>query len=350
MDKQPSLFDQTPDLSQQNFDYGKGEFKEEKSPETEYITTPTCDRIMAFLDKMNKDIEEQNKELQDLLDELQADWTEDEKLQVRDPKEWQRQQQLKQQNNEPMAKELSTEAIEVLKNCVVDGMVVKLPPEQLDRKTYTEVKNKLELIGGKWKGNKVQGFVFNECPAELLEQIANGENRNLKKEFQFFATPDKLADELVRLTDLKPTDRVLEPSAGQGAIIKAINRVYHEMMVECFEAMPVNQTFLKKINTAIFIGEDFLQADEPEKFDKIIANPPFSKNQDIDHIRKMYDLLKPGGRIVTIASKHWQQSNNKKETEFRNWLLGTEIIEIEKGAFKESGTEIAACIIIIDKD
>jgi hypothetical protein len=155
MIKQPSLFDAPPDISNQHFDYGSGEFKDENPTEPEYKTTPTYDRIMSFLNKMNKEVEEQNKELQALLDELQSDWTEDEKLQVRDPKEWQRQQQLKQKNIEPMAKELSTEAINILKNCVVEGHTVKLPPEQLDRKTYTEVKNKLELIGGKWKGNNI---------------------------------------------------------------------------------------------------------------------------------------------------------------------------------------------------
>jgi hypothetical protein len=65
-----------------------------------------------------------------------------------------------------------------------------------------EVKNKLELIGGKWKGGKVGGFVFQEDPTDMLEQIANGENRKLKKEFQFFATPDELADKLVELADI----------------------------------------------------------------------------------------------------------------------------------------------------
>lgn len=72
---------------------------------------------------------------------------------------------------------------EILQQCTVDGLVVKLPEVKLERKLYQEVAKVLELIGGKWKGNKVMGFVFNEDPTELLEQIANGESRNLKKEF-----------------------------------------------------------------------------------------------------------------------------------------------------------------------
>lgn len=312
-------------------------------------SSPLCDKLMNFLEEMNRDAEEQNRKLQAMIEEIQSGWSEDEKLQINDPKEYERQQKLKPKE-EPMSKELTTEAIETLKNSKVEGLTVKLPEGQLDRNIYLEVKGRLELIGGKWKGGKVSGFVFQEDPTELLEQIANGENRNLKKEFQFFATPDDLADELVRLAEITIKDRVLEPSAGQGAIVKAINRVIPDLIVECCEVMPLNQTILRKIETAAFACEDFLLLEDPLGYDKIIANPPFSKNQDIEHIYKMYSLLKSGGRLVSIASKHWQFASNKKETSFRQFIEENgEVIEIEAGRFKDSGTTIATCIIIINK-
>ncbi len=246
-------------------------------------------------------------------------------------------------------KPLSTLAIDTLKNSKVEGMVVKLPEVQLDRKIYTEVKTKLELIGGKWKGNKVMGFVFNEDPTGLLSEIANGGNRNLKKEFQFFGTPDGLCDRLVELAEINDSHDILEPSAGQGAIIKAIHKVTSNT-VDCYEAMNVNKLFLDKLPNINFLGEDFLKH-EGKQYDRIIANPPFSKNQDIDHVMKMWDCLKFGGRIVSITSKHWQMSSNKKETAFKDFLklYNAEIIEIEAGEFKESGTSIATVILVIDK-
>lgn len=75
---------------------------------------------------------------------------------------------------------------EVLQNCTIEGNIVKLPNEQLDRKLYQEVAKSLELIGGKWKGGKVQGFVFTLDPTELLNQISGGEQRNLKKGVPIF--------------------------------------------------------------------------------------------------------------------------------------------------------------------
>ena len=239
---------------------------------------------------------------------------------------------------------------DVLKDCTVSGNIVSLPAVKLDRKVYMEVAKSLELIGGKWKGGKVMGFVFNEDPSELLKQIQGGEKRNLKKEFQFFGTPDELADELVEDANIQTDDEILEPSAGQGAIVKAIHRAtWGARTVWGYELMPVNQTFLNKIVGFRLIDKDFLNCDT--SFDKIIANPPFNKNQDILHIRKMYDCLRPKGRLVSIASRHWEYSGNKKETEFRFWLreVGAKITDIQAGRFKESGTGIATCKIIIDK-
>lgn len=239
---------------------------------------------------------------------------------------------------------------EVLQNCTVEGFVIKLPNVQLERKLYQEVAKALELIGGKWKGSKVMGFVFPQDPSLLLEQIANGEKRNLKKEFQFFATPDSIADWLVELADLKESDSILEPSAGQGAIIEAILRQHKTANIIAIELMELNSSILIQKGFHHELG-DFLTIPNQPIYDKIIANPPFSKNQDIDHIKRMYEVCCPNGRIVSVASKHWQISSNKKETEFRNWLndVGAEIHEIEKGAFKDSGTMVSSCIIVINK-
>ena len=65
----------------------------------------------------------------------------------------------------------------------------------------------------------------------------------------------------------------------------------------------------------------------------------------------MHDRLADGGKMVSIMSNHWLTSSNKKETAFREflWKAGADVLEIEAGAFKESGTSISACIIVLDK-
>lgn len=147
---------------------------------------------------------------------------------------------------------------QIFKQCTVDGMIIKLPAGQLERNDYLEVKKALELIGGSWKGGKTQGFVFKEDPSDYLSQLCEGEKINLKKEFQFFGTPPALADQLVKLAELQSEHTVLEPSAGQGAIVKAIHRVFPELVIDCYELMDLNRSFLEKLPNTCIIGSDFI--------------------------------------------------------------------------------------------
>ncbi len=86
-------------------------------------------------------------------------------------------------------------------------------------------------------------------------------------------------------------------------------------------------------------------------YDRIIGNPPFSKNQDQNHIQLMYDLLKPKGRLVAVSSTHWEFDKTKKSEDFREWIkkVNAQVIRVPEGTFKESGTLIPTLIIVIDK-
>lgn len=76
---------------------------------------------------------------------------------------------------------------DVIKACTIVGNIVKLPDVQLERKLYVDVAKSMELIGGKWKGGKVLGFVFPNDPTKLLDSLKEySPEKNLKKDFQYF--------------------------------------------------------------------------------------------------------------------------------------------------------------------
>ena len=243
---------------------------------------------------------------------------------------------------------MNSKTIEVLKNSTATENSVKLPDVTLDRKEYMDVKKTLDGIGGKWKGGKIQAFVFTHDPKPLLDEIIGGKKVNLKKDFQFFGTPEILADRLVKLADIDKTHTFLEPSAGQGAIIKAIRKKVLTKPIGYYELMSQNRDILKEVdNNILYLGENFLEHNEDIKFDRIIANPPFTKNQDIEHFRKMYDCLSEDGVLVCMTSTSWYRGSQKKQKAFSEFLveIHAQVFEVDEGAFKESGTSIATLII-----
>ena len=244
-----------------------------------------------------------------------------------------------------------TELQTSLSKCKIEGNILFLPPiSDGALANYNEVRTALLNAGAKYKRNT---FVFPNDAQPYIDRLMGGDKVNIKQEFQFFGTPAKLADELVSRADVKKNHKILEPSAGQGAIVDAIVREVPSIWVDCCELMDINANILAKHSNVHFICEDFLKMPKQYDgyYDRIIANPPFNKNQDIDHIRKMFECLKKGGRLVSIASKSWSFGSQKKQVAFREWLdeVGATTEEIENGAFKESGTTVGGFIIVIDK-
>jgi len=228
---------------------------------------------------------------------------------------------------------------EILKHCTLENNILKLPQVQFNKKSYAEAKKWIEEAGGSWQGERVFSI------------LKEGKRCDLQKDFQFFETPADIADWLVMLAGgIHETDTVLEPSAGRGALIKAIHRSCPSVTVECYELMPENREFLHTLDNVILLDEDFTK-DSVGHYTKIIANPPFSGNQDIDHVRLMYERLEEGGILAAITSHHWKFASEKKCVEFREWLeeVHGEVFEISAGEFKESGTSISTMAVVIKK-
>lgn len=276
---------------------------------------------------------------------------------------------------------IEDEVLDVLKECSPVGTAVYLPDRQLPRDLYTKVAKRLEGIGGKWN-RSAEAFVFTSDPAELLAEIQGGEKRNLKKEFQFFVTPVEIINRCLELVSIKAGDLILEPSAGNGAFLYILKGQFSDTVkVEYCELMPQNCEAINKLNLGDnfrFIAPDFLTADiHEERYDIILANPPFNKNQDIIHLMRMYTLLKQGGTMVCITSISWLYGSQKLHTQFKNWLglfdhmteeqvrifanVGTDcgytdgsgdkirLYMLDSDAFKISGANVRACIVVINK-
>lgn len=185
------------------------------------------------------------------------------------------------------------------------------------------------------------------------------EFKNINQQLQFYNTPEATTKRLLELIDFKIENmEVLEPSAGQGSILKLLKEKYDNNNNNFYycEYLDYNkQEIEKNIKGVNFICNDFLKIREytDKQFDLIVANPPFNKNQDVEHVTKMIEILKDGGVVISILSNSWRKKQNQKRIkEFLSLLnnYDVELIELNDGDFKSIGLNIDTCILKIKKN
>ena len=120
--------------------------------------------------------------------------------------------------------------------------------------------------------------------------------------------------------------------------------------IQCVELNEQRAEILRRKGYYVTQG-DFIQFNPVmQKFDRVYMNPPFESSQDIDHVRHAFDLLKPGGRLVSVMSEGSFFRPDNKSTDFRNWLdIVGYSARLPKDAFKSSGTTISTRLVFADK-
>jgi hypothetical protein len=179
----------------------------------------------------------------------------------------------------------------------------------------------------------------------------------------FFPTTPEVVKRMMLLADLKPDMTVLEPSAGWGNIADEL-RTWPVLL----HVIEINRSLqeILRLKGHTLAADDFLEFDPDHPnwsmpvnrygntgYDRICANPPFENEQDIDHVRHMYELLKPGGRLVSIMCESAFFRSTKKAQAFQQWLVnvGAHIEKLPEGSFAkgEVPTGVAARLISVNK-
>lgn len=252
-----------------------------------------------------------------------------------------------------IATKLDKRTLEVLASLEWDGEAAKLTCGQLSRPDYVKINKVLETLGGKWN-RKAKAHLFDADARDAVEAVIEaGEFVDSKKLYQFFETPDDLADEVVRLAEIKGSrPRILEPSAGTGQLIRAVRRAGIHGYCQAVEINPYNAGKVRLMADVTYT-EDFLaiEATGCAPFDYVLMNPPFQGQRDIDHVLHAWKFLKPGGRLVSIMSPGWTFRQNRKSVDFKAFVDShlEAIVYNDPGAFKRSGTMVRTVTVVLDK-
>jgi hypothetical protein len=169
----------------------------------------------------------------------------------------------------------------------------------------------------------------------------------------YFPTQLPVIEIMLRRARIENGMKVLEPEAGSGYIADAIRAAYPGAWIDTVEINPRLRDLLVLKNYRV-MAFDFLEFenDQESPYDRIVMNPPFERQQDLDHIRHAYNLLATHGVLVSVLSPSFEFRSDRKSTEFRAWLeeVSASWENLPDGSFKASGTGVSTRLLVIERN
>lgn len=99
----------------------------------------------------------------------------------------------------------------------------------------------------------------------------------IRAESQLFVTPAPVCDRLVMLAEISNRDHILEPSAGTGAILRAIRDTAPGAMCDAVEINSGLVRYLRENFNGVRVQcGDFMEWQPVQYYSRVIMNPPFS--------------------------------------------------------------------------
>lgn len=177
----------------------------------------------------------------------------------------------------------------------------------------------------------------------------------------FFPTPPALAKRMAEMAELEPGDVVLEPCAGDGALVEAILANQPKVALTVQEVNPDLRGILALrgvesdgVTPRYEFGPpdgDFMRMlPQDWQFDRIIANLPFERGIDAVMLLHAYDLLGNDGRIVAIVGPSFFRPTSKdgQARLDRIEAIGYTSEPLPQGTFAPD-TQTGGTLLVIDK-
>jgi tRNA1(Val) A37 N6-methylase TrmN6 len=147
----------------------------------------------------------------------------------------------------------------------------------------------------------------------------------MKRDYSKFFTPNSIAMFMASLLSPKDDQVILEPSAGHGALIRAVKYNNPSCKVFAFDINEVFKPYMRNAGASIAVIKDFLTIPVYAKFSGCIANPPFGNETNLqahfDHIRSH---VKKAGKIVMIAPADFDPGIEHNSHSIENWAKNSD--------------------------
>ena len=132
---------------------------------------------------------------------------------------------------------------------------------------------------------------------------------------------------------IKPGDKVLEPSCGDGRIMDAIIKAQPEADLLGIEYHGGRANDARAKGHHVVVA-NFLEKEPTGDYDFVFMNPPFSGKHYLKHIEHAKKFLRPGGHLVAILpASAWYDHMIIEKGKYSNpWT------DLPIASFRESGT------------
>lgn len=207
------------------------------------------------------------------------------------------------------------------------------------------------------KANQVLADYYGAVLPDAVPKGADLKSTALSTDLAFYPTPKAAVGKLLR--DVTPRGRVLEPSAGDGAIVEALLASGKATQVTAVEVHPGRVATLRQrfMDPRLHVlPANFLELQPTGDYDLVVMNPPFAGTHWMAHVVHAWEFLKPSGTLLAVLPATAEVGTSAKHAEFHAW------IEARRGryssrpwtslppeSFAASGTRVNTVILRLDK-
>lgn len=242
---------------------------------------------------------------------------------------------------------IRADVLSVLADAHGDGNTIRLP-YRLDGELYNHLAQVMRHAGGAWsRGKAAHVFAPGTDAAELLQTMVRTGRVPGPWDTGYFPTPNAVLERMLPLAALEhPGLRILEPSAGRGAIAAPLAAAGH--LVDCVELDDAHAEVLRASSFCVRTA-DFLTLDAEPVYDRVLMNPPFARQAFVRHTLHAHRFLAPGGRLVAVLPKTVAERTDRLTRCLAGLIeaTGGQVHPLPPGSFAASGTEAHTVLAVL---
>ncbi len=195
---------------------------------------------------------------------------------------------------------------------------------------------------------------YEKAKTHYFGRMKSTGRRDRRKGLDFYATPEPLGYKMVEWGQMRPNEKALEPSVGDGAIGRYFPENVDATIVD--SSMDLLTDARLRMAGARAENMPFEDLHVVNKFDTVVMNPPFGSGGKMayEHLQKAFGHVRPGGRVVALvptgpaADKRFEEMLDEGGLDLTEWNF-TADISLPAVTFEKAGTSVAARVMIFDR-